>query len=122
MAPMPHENPVTTACGTFNMYCPSCRTQKAIMNTEATRQTCAAPPTPWCATASAMNGTVALAVPPIRTGLRPSSAVMGAVTIEVTIPNTGGSPIMDARARPYGRAMSAAIKPPDMSPAKARHE
>jgi len=122
MAPMPHENPVTTACGTFKMYCPSWSTQKLIINTEATRQTCAAPPTPWCATARAINGTVALAVPPIRTGLRPSSAVTGAVTIDVTIPSVGGSPIMDARASPYGRAIRAAINPPETSPPKARHE
>ncbi len=41
-----------------------------------------------------MKGTVALAVPPISTGLRPSNAVMGAVTMEVTRPSTGGNPII----------------------------
>ena len=48
------------------------------MKTEAARQTLAAPPTPW-RTAAAMNGTVALAVPPIKTGFRPSNDVIGAV-------------------------------------------
>ena len=56
--------------------------------------------TPWLFTASAMNGTVALAVPPINTGLRPSAAIMGAVRMDVKTPNTGGSPISDAMARP----------------------
>ena len=70
------------------------------MITDATIETFAAPPTPWLCTASAMNGTVALAVPPISTGLRPSSAIMGAVRMDVKTPNTGGSPISDAIARP----------------------
>jgi hypothetical protein len=47
-----------------------------------------------------MKGTVALAVPPIRTGLRPNSAVIGAVRIEVTTPNIGGNPIKAAIERP----------------------
>jgi hypothetical protein len=67
-----------------------------------------------------MKGTVALAVPPIRTGFRPSSAMMGAVTIEVRIPSIGGRPITDAMASPYGSAISAAISPPEQSPAKVR--
>ena len=46
-------------------------TQKIIRKTAATRHTLAAPPGPSARTAAAMNGTVALAVPPIRTGLRP---------------------------------------------------
>ena len=33
-----------------------------------------------------MNGTVALAVPPINTGFRPKSAVMGAVRMDVNSP------------------------------------
>lgn len=51
MAPIPQENPVTTAWGTFRMYWPSRRKQKQSMNTEATRHTCAAPPIPCTATA-----------------------------------------------------------------------
>ena len=47
-----------------------------------------------------MKGTVALAVPPINTGLRPSSAVTGAVRMLVKIPRTGGSPISEAIASP----------------------
>ena len=47
-----------------------------------------------------MKGTVALAVPPIRTGLRPSNAMTGAVTMDVKTPRTGGSPISDAIASP----------------------
>ena len=70
------------------------------MKTEAARQTLAAPPTPCARTAAAMNGTVALAVPPIRTGLRPKSDVIGAVTIEVNRPSSGGRPMSRARARP----------------------
>src|SRR5258708_17768856 len=66
-----------------------------------------------------MNGTVALAVPPIKTGLRPSSAVIGAVATDVTNPKTGGRPIMLAIARPYGRAIRAAIAPPPKSPANS---
>ena len=58
------------------------------------------PPTPWGRTAPAMNGTVALAVPPIRTGLRPSSAVTGAVRIDVNRPSSGGRPMSWARASP----------------------
>ena len=62
------------------------------MKTDAARQTLAAPPVPCAATAAAMNGTVALAVPPIKTGLRPSSEVTGAVRIEVKSPSSGGKP------------------------------
>ena len=47
-----------------------------------------------------MKGTVALAVPPIRTGLRPKNAVIGAVMIDVTRPSDGGSPIIPAIAKP----------------------
>ena len=47
-----------------------------------------------------MNGTVALAVPPISTGFRPNAAMMGAVRIDVKTPNTGGRPMSDAMARP----------------------
>ena len=65
-----------------------------------------------------MKGTVALAVPPIRTGLRPSSAMIGAVRIDVKTPRTGGSPIREAIARPYGSAINAAITPPEASPEK----
>ena len=100
MPPIPQENPVTTACGTRVMCLPRRITQNPIMITDATIETFAAPPTPWFCTASAMNGTVALAVPPISTGLRPSAAMMGAVRIDVNTPNTGGRPISDAIARP----------------------
>ena len=86
------------------------------MITDATIETFAAPPTPWPWTASAMNGTVALAVPPISTGLRPSAAITGAVRMDVKTPSTGGSPISEAIARPYGSAISAAIAPPEQSP------
>jgi len=47
-----------------------------------------------------MKGTVALAVPPMSTGLRPRSAMMGAVRMEVKTPKTGGKPINDAMASP----------------------
>lgn len=67
-----------------------------------------------------MNGTVALAVPPIITGLRPNNAVTGAVATEATKPSAGGNPIIAAIAKPYGRAISAAIAPPETSPANAR--
>ena len=63
-------------------------------------ETLAPPPMPWLRTASAMNGTVALAVPPMSKGLRPSKAVMGAVRIDVSIPNTGGNPIRVANDKP----------------------
>src|SRR5579859_7432832 len=66
-----------------------------------------------------MNGTVALAVPPINTGLRPKSDVTGAVTIDVKRPSSGGSPISFARANPYGSATNAAITPPSASPARS---
>ena len=49
IAPTPHENPETTACGTFATYRPSRSTQKIIMKTDAARQTLAAPPTPLSA-------------------------------------------------------------------------
>ena len=70
------------------------------MKTAAARQTLAAPPIPCARTAAAMNGTVALAVPPIKTGLRPRMAVMGAVNSEVKRPMAGGKPINRAIARP----------------------
>jgi hypothetical protein len=100
MAPMPHEKPVTTGCGTFWIWRPRRMRPKAIMKTDATMHTFAAPPRPCNWTACAMNGTVALAVPPISTGLRPNTAVIGALTMEVTSPRTGGKPIMEARANP----------------------
>ena len=59
------------------------------MKIEATMQTFAAPPKPCSWTACAMNGTVALAVPPIRTGFLPRRAVMGELTIDVTKPENG---------------------------------
>ena len=46
MPPIPHENPVTTACGTRVMCLPRRITQNAIMITDATIETFAAPPTP----------------------------------------------------------------------------
>lgn len=116
MAPMPAENPATTVAGTLDAYLPSRSTQNAIMSTEATIDTFAAPPIPCDLTASAMNGTVALAVPPISTGLRPNSAVTGAVQMDVTTPRIGGRPISAAMESPYGSAMSAAISPPAQSP------
>src|SRR5579863_96778 len=90
------------------------------MNTDATMHTFAAPPIPCCLTAVEMNGTVALAVPPIRTGFLPRNAVTGAVITEVRTPSTGGRPIRAAMERPYGRAISAAITPPKQSPANNR--
>ena len=63
-----------------------------------------------------MNGTVALAVPPTSTGLRPKNAMIGAVRIDVKTPSTGGSPIKEAIASPYGSAIKAAITPPEQSP------
>src|SRR3954451_21308977 len=56
----------------------------------------------------------------MRTGFRPKRAVMGAVVPEVTRPRTGGRPIKLAIANPYGSAMSAAMAPPERSPAKIR--
>ena len=70
------------------------------MKTEAATQIFAAPPSPCVWTACAMKGTVALAVPPISTGLRPSTAVIGELTMEVTRPRTGGNPIIEAKAKP----------------------
>jgi hypothetical protein len=63
-----------------------------------------------------MKGTVALAVPPIRTGLRPNRAITGAVRMDVKTPKTGGKPISEAMASPYGKAINAAIRPPEQSP------
>src|SRR5690349_16594690 len=63
-----------------------------------------------------MKGTVALAVPPIRTGLRPSRAVIGAVRIEVTTPRMGGRPISAALESHKGSALRAAMRPPAQSP------
>jgi hypothetical protein len=42
--------------------------------------------------------------------------MMGAVRIEVNTPSTGGKPIREAIARPYGSAIKAAIAPPEQSP------
>src|SRR5579864_3543364 len=89
------------------------------MKTAARIDILAPPPTPCERTAAATNGTVTDDAPPISTGFRPSSAVMGAVRIEVNSPSIGGSPISDAIASPYGRAISAARKPPPASPQKA---
>ena len=100
MPPIPAENPATTDAGTLLTKRPSRKTQNAIMMTEATMETLAAPPMPCDRTALAMKGTVALAVPPIKTGFRPSSAVMGAVRIEVITPKIGGNPIKAAIERP----------------------
>ena len=74
---------------------------------------------PPAATAAVIMGTVALAVPPIKTGLRPSNDVTGAVNIDVNSPIWGGSPIIRARAKPYGSATNAAIAPPIASPARS---
>ena len=98
--PIPAENPATTEAGTLLTKRPSRKTQNAIIKTDATIETLAAPPIPWARTAFAIKGTVALAVPPIRTGFRPNSAVMGAVRIEVTTPKIGGNPIKAAIERP----------------------
>lgn len=46
MAPTPAENPATTEEGTFDAYLPSLMTQNAIIRTEATMDTFAAPPIP----------------------------------------------------------------------------
>jgi hypothetical protein len=46
--------------------------------------------------------------------------VIGAVAIDVTTPSIGGKPIMAASANPYGKAIKAAMAPPDKSPAKFR--
>ncbi len=100
IAPTPQEKPETTACGTLATYRPSLSRPKAIRITEAASTTLLDPPTPCECTAAARNGTVALAVPPIRTGLRPSSAVIGAVAIDVNRPSAGGRPIRRAIARP----------------------
>ena len=93
MPPIPAEKPATTEGWNLLTYRPSRKTQNAIINTEATIETFAAPPIPCDSHCIAMKGTVALAVPPIRTGFRPSSAVMGAVRIDVTTPRIGGKPI-----------------------------
>ena len=114
--PMPAENPATTACGTLLTCRPSRITQNAIISTDATIETLAAPPIPWLRTAAAMNGTVTLPVPPISIGFRPSSAITGAVSTDVRIPKIGGSPISAAIESPYGRAIKAAIAPPPQSP------
>ena len=85
----------------------------------AEMQTFAAPAMPCCATAAAMKGTVTLDIPPIRTGLRPKSTQIGDAITDVTTPRSTGSPINDASARPYGNAISAATRPPAVSPPKA---
>src|SRR5271169_2295647 len=71
---------------------------------------------PPALTAPRMKGTVALEVPPISTGFRPSSAQMGAARREVYRPRIGGRPIREAMASPYGSAIRAAIAPPNRSP------
>lgn len=93
-----------------------------MRNTPAIMVTFAAPAMPNCDTAAARKGTVTVDGPPIKTGLRPSSAVKGAVMIELNSPNSGGNPISAAIANPYGRAMSAAISPPKPSPQRCRQE
>ena len=100
MPPMPQENPVTTACGTLAICRPRRTRPKPIRITDATMESRAAPPIPWLRTAKAMNGTVALAVPPISTWVRPIKEITGAVRMEVKIPSTGGNPMADARASP----------------------
>ena len=71
------------------------------MNTEAARQTLAAPPTPWARTAAAMNGTGGTGGATDQdSGLRPNIDVMGAVRIDVNRPSSGGRPISRANARP----------------------
>jgi hypothetical protein len=47
-----------------------------------------------------MNGTVALAVPPIKSELRPSKTATGVEMTEVKIPRIGGNPINAAIERP----------------------
>ena len=98
------------------MYRPRRTRPKPIRITDAIMESRAAPPIPWLRTANAMKGTVALAVPPISTGLRPIRQITGAVRIEVKIPSTGGNPMAEASASPYGSAISAAIRPPAQSP------
>ena len=98
--PMPHEKPVTTACGTRPICRPNRSAANSIMMRDAMMHSVAASPTPPRRAAKAMKGTVALAVPPIRTGFRPKSAITGAVRIEVNTPSTGGRPISEAMARP----------------------
>ena len=70
------------------------------MNTAARIEILAPPPTPCIATAAAMKGTVTDDAPPMSTGLRPSSAVIGAVRMEVNNPSIGGRPMSDAIAKP----------------------
>jgi hypothetical protein len=93
MPPIPAEKPATTEGWTHEANLPSRKTQNAIISTDATMVTFAAPPIPCDLTAAAMKGTVALAVPPISTGLRPNNAVTGAVKMEVATPRMGGKPI-----------------------------
>jgi len=40
------------------------------------------------------------------------------VRMDVNTPRTGGSPISEAIANPYGSAINAAITPPEQSPKK----
>ena len=96
-------------------------TQNAIMMIPATSETLAAPPIPCFSTAWARKGTMAFAVPPIRTGLRPGSAVIGAIKMEVKTPGTGGRLMSEAIASPYGSAIDAAIAPPQQSPLNCGH-
>src|SRR5437588_12724409 len=76
--PIPQENPASTAWGTFETYRPNRSTQKIRRKTDAKTQIFAAPLIPPTRTAPRMNGTVALEVPPIRTGFLPRRAQMGA--------------------------------------------
>ena len=100
MPPIPAEKPATTDGGTRLAWRPNRRTQNTIISTDATMDTLAAPPVPSVRTALAIKGTVTLAVPPIKTGFRPSTAVTGAVRIEVITPNIGGRCIRVAIERP----------------------
>ena len=70
--------------------------QKHIMKTDATMETFAAPAMPCVLTASAINGTVALAVPPISSELRPSRTTNGVERMDVKTPRMGGRPIKAA--------------------------
>ena len=100
MPPMPQEKPDTTTGGIFMIRRPRPMTENAIRQTPAMMVTFAAPPMPNCATAAARKGTVTVDGPPIKTGLRPSSAVAGAEMMELNKPNSGGNPMSAAIASP----------------------
>ena len=99
---------------------PQRRILKIIMKTAAAMLIFAAPPIPYAATAALTNGAVTVEGPPIKTGLRPNKAVTGEVKMDVNRPNTGGIPIIDAIAKPYGKAINAATTPPERSPPNLR--